>query len=222
MTFRLPYLKSSMSIANQNLNHKMNESKEIIYKELTSKYFKEVIVLALQVHGGGYLNLNQLIDWVSKGTHQNINSSFVALCGNKLIGFRITFSANNWLIDQWCTPELWQVPKDKCCYFKCNSVDENYRGLGIGKALLNLSIEAAIKQGAKAGISHLWKQSPKNSAVAYFSKCGGTLITTHPSKWNEDSKNGYNCTICGFDCHCDAVEMIIRFDDISDDNGVKS
>jgi len=194
----------------------MTTSHKITYKELTPQYFEQVIELANQVHGDGYLNLDRLADWVSKGTYKNINSSFVALCDNALIGFRITFSANHWLIDQWSTPDLWQVPEDECCYFKCNTVDERYRGHGVGKKLLNLSIEIVIKQGAKAGISHLWKPSPNNSAVGYFTHCGGKLIKTHPDKWNEDSKNGYNCTICGFDCHCDAVEMIIRFDNRGD------
>jgi len=51
----------------------------------------------------------------------------------KLVGFRITFAAQSWEIDQWCSPELWQASMNKCCYFKYNTVDENYRGLGIGK-----------------------------------------------------------------------------------------
>jgi GNAT superfamily N-acetyltransferase len=74
---------------------------------------------------------------------------------------------------------------NKCRYLKCNTVDENYRGLGIRKKLLRLFIEAAKKQGAQAGISHLWKQSPNNSAVAYFIQCGGKLVKSPPDKWNE-------------------------------------
>ena len=74
-----------------------------------------------------------------------------------------------------------------------------------------LNIEAAKQQGATAGIAHLWKQSPNNSAVAYFTHCGGKLVKSHPDKWNEASKHGYNCILCGHDCHCEAAEMIIRF-----------
>ena len=105
-----------------------------------------------------------------------------------------------------------QVPSSSCCYFKCNTVDENFRGLGIGKKLLQLAIEAAKKQGAKAGISHLWKQSPNNSAVNYFTRCGGQHVASHAGKWNEESKQGYDCILCGFDCQCEAAEMIIYFD----------
>jgi hypothetical protein len=185
--------------------------KSIDYLPLTAKYFHAVSVLGNKVHGDGYLCPDTVNNWVNKGITNNINSSFVALDGKKVVGFRITFSANNWQINKWCTPNKWQVPEDKCCYFKCNTVAENHRSLGIGKNLLNLSIEAANRQGALAGVSHLWKQSPNNSAVSYFSRCGGEHVTSHPGKWNKDSKQGYDCILCGFDCHCEAAEMIIYF-----------
>lgn len=190
----------------------MTIKKDIIqYLPLTPEYFSQVISLANHVHGKGYLDDEKLTEWTNKGIISNINCSFVALLDNKVVGFRNTYSAKQWQIDQWCTPTLWQVDSQKCCYFKCNTVDEKYRGLGIGKQLLQLAIAAAKQQGAQAGISHLWKQSPNNSAVSYFSKCGGILIKSHLDKWNEDSKQGYECILCGHDCHCEAAEMIIHF-----------
>ncbi len=189
---------------------------DIKYKPLTAEFYPQVITLGNKVHGDGYLTIQTISQWTKKGitnlNNQEINSSFVALLNGKLIGFRITYAAQKWLIDQWCSPQLWHVAPEQCCYFKCNTVDEDYRGLGVGKKLLNLAIDAAKKQGAKAGVSHLWKQSPKNSAVAYFSHCGGKLITTHKDRWLEDSENGYCCVLCGYSCHCEAVEMIIHFD----------
>lgn len=199
------------------------------YEKLTPKHFKQVIKLANEVHGEGYLNEKSIAAWAALGistdlNNKNYNCSYVALLNNspnsdanhnktqkELIGFRITFAAKQWQVDQWCSPHLWQVPQSACCYFKCNTVNERYRGLGVGKKLLQLSIKAAKEQGAQAGIAHLWKQSPNNSAVAYFTRCGGELVKSHPDKWNEASKQGYNCILCGYDCHCEAAEMIIRF-----------
>ncbi len=190
-------------------------SKNITYKTLSTTDFKALVALANHVHGDGYLTLEKLKTWYEKGlTTQNnqlINASFVAYDKEELVGFRITYAVNKWQIDQWSTPSLWQVNADEVCYFKCNTVDENYRGYGIGSKMLALSIAAAKKQGAKAGVSHLWKQSPGNSAVKYFTKCGGKLVKSHPGKWNEESKNGYDCIFCGFDCQCEAAEMIIYF-----------
>jgi N-acetylglutamate synthase-like GNAT family acetyltransferase len=188
------------------------KKENIKYFPLTEAYFSQVIILANHVHGDGYLDDEKIVAWTNKGIVNDINCSFVALLDNQVVGFRSTYSANNWKVDQWCTPALWQVDSQKCCYFKCNTVDEKYRGLGIGKQLLQLAIKAAQQQGAQAGISHLWKQSPNNSAVSYFSKCGGKLIKLQPNKWNEESKQGYNCILCGHDCHCEAAEMIIHFD----------
>jgi GNAT superfamily N-acetyltransferase len=187
------------------------------YEKLTPKHFKQVIELANEVHGDGYLDEKSIVEWTTRGINNNVNCCYVALLNDvsnteaKLIGFRITFSAESWQADQWCSPDLWLIEEDECCYFKCNTVDESYRGLGVGKQLLQLSITAAKLQGAKAGVSHLWKQSPNNSAVAYFTHCGGELVKSHPDRWNEESKQGYNCILCGHDCHCEAAEMIIYF-----------
>jgi GNAT superfamily N-acetyltransferase len=189
----------------------MAKKTDYIYKNLTEDDFSQVIELGNLVHGDGYLSPEEIKQWTTKGISQGINTGYVVYDGNKLIGFRITYAIEQWHVDQWCSPELWQVPIEKVCYFKCNTVDANYRGHGIGGNLLKLSIEAVKKQGALAGISHLWMPSPGNSAVKYFTKCGGKLIKVHADKWNEDSKNGYNCTLCGFDCHCEAAEMIIHF-----------
>lgn len=191
----------------------MNNHKPVVtYRPLTAEYFTQAITLANKVHGNGYLDDKKIEQWTNNGIVNNINCSFVALVNGSVVGFRITYSAQQWKIDEWCSPTRWYVDINKCCYFKCNTVDEKHRGLGIGKQLLGLAVEAATKQGAKAGISHLWKQSPNNSAVSYFTKCGGTLVASHPHKWNEESKQGYDCILCGHDCHCEAAEMIIYFD----------
>ena len=184
---------------------------DLIFRHLAPDDFDAVIKLATQVHGEGYIDAQVLKKWFSQGIFNEINASFVVFDDNNLIGYRITFSATQWNIDKWCTPVLWDVEPDKVCYFKCNTVAEAYRGLGIGPKLLALSSQAVQEQGALAGIAHLWQQSPGNSAVNYFTKCGARYIKTHPSRWNEDCKTGYICTICGDDCHCDAQEMLIEF-----------
>ena len=190
----------------------MTHKSTIHYREMQPDDFSAIILLATEVHGEGYLDNDAMKAWFSKGLSQNINASYVAYDNDKLVGFRITYACNQWDIDEWCSPNLWPHPTEQVCYFKCNTVDESYRGYGIGSKLLNLSINAAKQQGAKAGISHLWRQSPGNSAVKYFTKCGGELIKDHPDRWNELSKNGYCCPICQFDCHCIAAEMLINFE----------
>ncbi len=185
---------------------------DIAYKPLSAADFASIITLANHVHGAGYLNLELLRQWFNRGLLANVNASYVAYHQQKLVGFRISYSPKSWTIDKWYSPQLWDTKQSDTAYFKCNTVAESYRGLGIGSQLLKLSIVALKQQGAKGGVSHLWRQSPGNSAVKYFTKCGGQLIKLHPDKWREDSLNGYECTICGFDCHCEAAEMIIYFD----------
>jgi len=194
----------------------MTIAKKIDYKQLSPADFEQVIALANLVHGDGYLTAASMQDWYQKGladqTQTDLgNVSYVAYHGDKLVGFRITYAANHWLIDEWCSPELWQTSIKQVCYFKCNTVDQHYRGYGVGSELLKRSITAAKTQGASAGIAHLWQESPGNSAIKYFTKCGGQLLKIHPNKWHQASIDGYDCILCGRDCHCSAAEMIIYF-----------
>ncbi|WP_371376380.1 GNAT family N-acetyltransferase [Thalassotalea aquiviva] len=190
----------------------MLKKDNISYHPMTQNHFDAIIALGNQVHGDGYLNHTNIKDWYQKGIKNQINANYVALDGDQLIAFRISFAPENWAVDKWYSPELWHTAIADTAYFKCNTVAANYRGLGIGSELLRLSIASLKQQGAKSGVSHLWRQSPGNSAVGYFSKCGGVLVKDHPDKWHQDSKEGYECTLCGNDCHCVAAEMIIYFE----------
>lgn len=184
--------------------------KPIQYQPLTPAHFTAVIALGNQVHGDGYLTDDLIQSYYQQGQKAGHNAGVVALDAQGLAGFRLAFAPGQWQPDQWCSPHLWRVPVDQVGYFKCNTVRPDLQGAGIGGALLDLSIQAFIAQGAVAGVAHLWVQSPGNAAVRYFSKHGGQLVKIHQDKWRADSLNGYACVRCGFDCHCDAAEMLLQ------------
>ncbi|MFC0118380.1 GNAT family N-acetyltransferase [Pseudoalteromonas xiamenensis] len=183
-------------------------------KPLTENYFDEVILLANLVHGDNYLDMDGLLDMIRKGTKSGLNACFVAVDDNdKIIGFRTTYAATQWSIDKWCTPDKWPVNNDLMAYFKCSAIAPEAQGQGIGPKLLEASIDVLKQQGAKAGLAHLWMQSPGNAAVKYFTKAGGVLINTHHDRWLPLClEDGYVCTICGNECHCQAAEMAIIFE----------
>lgn len=181
------------------------------YLPLQAADFDEVITLGNLVHGEGYLTAALLEKYYQQGIAGGINAGWVARSGKSLAGFRLAFAAGQWQPDNWCSPELWQLPPEEVAYFKCNTVAPDFQGQGIGGQLLLQSIAALKQQGARAGVAHLWQQSPGNAAVKYFSQHGGVLVKEHPDKWRQDSLNGYACVLCGFDCHCSAAEMILRF-----------
>ena len=186
--------------------------KSIKYLPLTSAHFDNVILLANQVHGDNYLDPQKCREYLQRSIFNNINVSWVAVDRHRLIGFRITFAAPQWQEDQWCSPELWNIPKKDLCYFKCNTVDPDYQGKGIGSALLKLSTQEAKKQGSQAGLAHIWLASPGNSAFKYFSKCGGKLVKEHPNKWQPLCiEDGYECPVCDDLCSCVAAEMLLKF-----------
>ena len=60
---------------------------EVDYQILTPKYFKQVIQLANEVHGEGYLTDDSIVDWVNLGIRDGINCGYVALLNQQVIGF---------------------------------------------------------------------------------------------------------------------------------------
>lgn len=185
---------------------------KIEYQQLAPEHFTQVLRLGNGVHGDNYLD-SKSIEQIYRSSFQNgINASWVALKEDTLVGFRLTLAAQTWQPDQWCSLERWNVDQAKVCYFKCNTVDERFRGQGIGPELLRLSVLNAKKQGSLAGLAHIWLASPGNSAYRYFSKCGGKLVKEHPGKWRELSiRDGYCCPVCPDICECVAAEMILYF-----------
>ncbi|QLE85606.1 GNAT family N-acetyltransferase [Shewanella sp. Scap07] len=186
-----------------------------IIRALHEDDYKQVIELGNLVHGDGYLDLPSLVKIQALSINNGISANFVAESAGQIVGFRLTYAAGMWDVDKWCSPTLWPCDVSKMCYFKCNTVAETLRGQGIGKKLLLSSISAAKAQGAQAGVSHLWQQSPNNSAVGYFSSAGGKLIKYHPKRWNNiPDQPDYLCVLCGSDCQCTACEMVLVFDEL--------
>ncbi|RUO26484.1 GNAT family N-acetyltransferase [Aliidiomarina minuta] len=182
------------------------------FRPMTAADFAAVIVLANKVHGDNYLTESSLSDYFTRGLQQGRNLHWLGFADNQLVGLRLTFAPGNWDIDSFCTPSSWPVSTEQMCYFKCAAIDQDYQGLGIGKSLLQHSVVEASGLGCQAGLAHIWRQSPNNSAFAYFSRCGGELIQDHPDRWYQASvEDGYFCPVCDGICHCIAAEMVLPF-----------
>lgn len=191
-----------------------NKSDQIRYSELTPEHFSAVLELGNRVQGDGYLNLENLTDYYQRGIKNRINAGLVAFYNDQLVGFRLTFAQGQWEIDEWSTPDKWQLDSSRVCYFKCNTVDPAMQGYGIGSELLRRAVEKAKQQGSLAGLAHIWLASPGNSAFRYFSKNGGRLIKKHPNKWQYAALyEGYDCPVCDELCKCVAAEMLLNFAD---------
>lgn len=186
------------------------------FRPMTVADFAAVITLGNKVHGDNYLTSENLADYFARGQQQGRNLQWVAFADDKLVGLRLTFAPGCWPIDSYCSPHKWPVAAEQMCYFKCAAIDQDYQGLGIGKSLLQHSVVEAAAIGCTAGLAHIWRQSPNNSAFEYFSRSGGMLIQDHPDRWYLASvEDGYYCPVCDGICHCVAAEMILPFNQIN-------
>lgn len=176
------------------------------------EHFADVLALANQVHGNNYLDLVKLSALYQRGIKHGINANFVALADSRVVGYRLSYAAGQWPLDEWCSVKLWPVSADMMAYFKSVAVAPELQGQGLGSALLKASVSALQQQGALAGLAHIWRESPGNSAERYFSKAGAKLLKVHPDRWLHLSETaGYICPLCGNRCHCNAAEMVLSF-----------
>lgn len=188
----------------------------LTFKPMTAADEAAVVALSNRVHGDNYMSPASFRDYLQRGmTADGRNLNWLAWQGQQLVGVRITFAAGQWPLDNACTPSEWPVSAEHICYFKCAAVDPDAQGGGIGKSLLYHSIIEAVGSGCEAGLAHIWRQSPNNSAFEYFSRCGGELIQDHPDRWYQASiEDGYYCPVCDGICHCVAAEMILPFKNV--------
>lgn len=178
---------------------------------LTPSHHDAVIALANSVHGAGYLSAPRLSHFINQGIKAGINASAVALLNNQVVGYRLSFAPGCWQPDKWCSVAQWPVPLSQLAYFKSVAIAPELQGRGIGQALLKHSIVKLAAQGAVAGVAHLWRESPHNSAVKYFARAGASVVAIHENRWQHLSAQGYTCPRCQALCCCSAAEMLLTF-----------
>lgn len=181
--------------------------------ELTPAFFPAVVSLANKIHGDNYLSDNSLATMQQQGIVKGSNASFIAVDEQlQVIGYRLSFAAGHWQPDNWCSEALWPVPAAEMAYFKSVGISKEQRGKGIASLLLQASVAILRQQGAKAGLAHIWCESPGNAAQRYFSQAGAVLVKVHPQRWWHLSETmGYYCPVCGALCQCSAAEMVLTF-----------
>lgn len=181
---------------------------------LRERDIDKIMKLSDLVYGENYQNLEYYLDLLEKSSKNGISCSFVGYddLTEDLIAYRLTYAPGKWEPGEWSSPSLWNAPSEKVCYFSGNVVHPDRQGQGIGSMMIQRSIEAAELQGGIAGVAHVWKQSPGNSAYKCFKKAGGEVVKMHENMFADDfDKYGTVCVVDGENCHCTGIEMIINF-----------
>jgi ribosomal protein S18 acetylase RimI-like enzyme len=186
---------------------------------LREKEFDGIIELGNRVFGDNYLNQELLEEYLKRSTKDGINCSFSLTLNEgdevpeRVIGFRITWAPGSWIdsYEMELHPEEWGFDPEKVAYMKSNCLDEEFRGSGFGRMLLDRAIAETKRQGAEAALAHIWMHSPGNSAFRYFSRAGGKLVREYPGYWVDFHGEDSPCVRCGAGCQCTCAEMILDF-----------
>lgn len=186
---------------------------------LQEKDFENIIKLGNSIFGDNHLTQDNLKSILKKSTKDNKNCSFILTLNEgdgieRFIGFRLTYAPGQWIDSYDSNLELsldkWGFDSEKTAYMKINALDEQFRGLGFGRMLLDRAIAETRRMGAEAAVAHIWMNSPNNSAYNYFSRAGGRVVKLYPSYFTYHAKDN-PCIRCGFPCECLAAEMIIDY-----------
>ena len=165
----------------------------------------EVKTFADRAIGDGYYSTEEIKDIFSRGEHFSLVLSNEK---NQIFGIRITYPPGKWNSGkgQGLCSDQWKVDLKDTAYFQSLFIDPNLVSQGWGKKMSLRSIEMLQNSGAKAIVTHSWKESPNDSSGIYLRSLGFTSVKLHPLYWN---KVNYTCTRCGFPCLCTAEEMIL-------------
>ena len=158
--------------------------------------------------GENYFNSEELKECYQKSILNGEIFSFVLIDDkNKIQGVRLAYPPGAWSKGKGSKlrPELWKVPQEQVGYFQSLFLSPDVRGSGWGPKLSDAVIDRFKAIGAKAIITHAWKESPNNSSIRYLTKYGFQEVATHPDYWIDVD---YECVRDGKPCRCTAVEMI--------------
>lgn len=158
--------------------------------------------------GLNYFSQEELKESFAKSSLNGVMCSFVLVDdGGTIQGFRLAYPPTTWSKGKGSRlrSDLWPVPLESAAYFQSLFLSDDVQGQGWGPQLSEASVQAFLQLGARAIITHAWKESPNNSSIRYLTKFGFKPIAEHPEYWVDVD---YECVRDGKPCRCTAVEMI--------------
>lgn len=177
-------------------------------REFSLKDILAVKTFSDQVIGRNYFTESELADSLQRSQAEGVMCSFVLTQGEKLLGLRLAYPPGRWIKGkgQRLSSHLWKIPQEEAAYFQTLFLAPEIQGQGWGPKLTAASLQALKKLGAKAVVTHAWKESPNNSSIRYLTKQGFKTIAAYPEYWIDVD---YTCVLDGRPCRCTAEEMIL-------------
>lgn len=158
--------------------------------------------------GHNYYSESELREAHDRSLSHDVMCSFLLIGENEeVLGLRLAYPPGQWNKGKGnkLHVDMWDVQLNETAYFQSLFLSSKVQGQGWGPKLSEKSIQAFKEVGAKAIVTHAWKESPNNSSIRYLSKLGFQSVATHAEYWIDVD---YTCVRDGKPCRCTAEEMI--------------
>jgi ribosomal protein S18 acetylase RimI-like enzyme len=138
-----------------------------------------------QMIGVNYFTSDELKEVFQKSTRAGVMCSFVLVEKEKIMGLRLAYAPGTWSKGKGSRlrPDLWRVALEDVAYFQSLFLAPEAQGKNWGPRMSEAAIAAFRTLGAKAVVTHAWKESPNNSSIRYLSKFGFESVATYPDYW---------------------------------------
>lgn len=180
----------------------------MLIRALSAQDLPAVKAFADRAIGQNYYSLTELSQILERSQKNGQTASLVLVdAQDQVFGMRLTYPPGQWSSGKGrgLCPDRWKTKLSETAYFQSLFIDPEFTSQGWGKKMSLLSMSLLKTLGAKAVVTHSWRESPNDSSGRYLRSIGFETIQSHPLYWFEVD---YECTRCGKPCVCTADEMI--------------
>lgn len=173
--------------------------------DFSKDYIKQVVNLANERFGKGYINEKKLLDYIT--SDKLFGTLIINKKNNNLLGYAIFLekTLNDVKTDLKLSPKdidnITEGLNENLCYIKSIALKKEYEKIGLGSKIFVETINKAIDKSLKIGICPAWKRKNEVPLKNVLLKSGFKYYNTVPLLWIDDKE--YECVECKGPCCCD-------------------
>lgn len=183
-----------------------NNSKNIEYKNFSSKYLDDIIKIANKRFGKNYYNRENFIENLNKS--KGMCTVAIDKLKNEVLGYCIFFEESLKKAEKHFKIPIEELVSvtgsgESICHTKSIALKENCEKAGIGTELFRITLDKAQKLGYKVAWCPAWIRENYIPVGNVLKRNNFTYYKTVGNLWEDDKD--YKCVVCSGPCKCSAA-----------------